>query len=131
MNPIARRGVVTIPGHLPPAIFRFIASCPGFTKWLGAEGVLFEASRKHLELWRERFPGVAIEDADGTLAKLAMTTAPVVSYARKLTPPVRPFPHQERGIDVAMSREYYGYFWGMGTGKSHAIVNIAAELFWA
>lgn len=131
MNPVARRGVVQIEGRLSPAIFKFIAACPGFTKWLGADGVLFEASRKHLELWRERFPDVTIKDADGTLAKLVLSVAPVAAYDRKLTPSVIPFPHQRRGIDVAMSREYYGYFWGMGTGKSHAIVNIMAELFWA
>src|SRR5271170_7637602 len=131
MNPVARRGVVTIPGHLPPSIFKFIAACPGFTKWLGAEGVLFEASRKHMELWRERFPDVVIEDADGTLAKLEMATATIVTYDRKLTPSVEPFPHQSRAIDIGMSREYYGFFWDMGTGKSNAIVNIAAELFWA
>ena len=128
-QPIARRGAVIVKGRLPPSVFKFISKCPGFTKWDGTDGVIFEASRRHLELWREHFPGVEITDADGTIAALTLTTAPVTSHTRVTVPSIPPFAHQIRALDIALSRDTYGFFHDMGSGKSSTIINIAAELF--
>ena len=134
MNPppftaTARRGVVTLKGRLTPPVFKFISRCPGFTKWDGNDGVLFEASRKHLELFKEAFPDFEITDADGTLATLHISTAPIAPHERVTTPNITPFAHQSRAIDIAISRESFAFFHDMGTGKSSTIINIAAELF--
>ncbi len=129
MTPLARRGVVTITGHIAPPVYRFVAACPGFTKWLGAEGVLFEATRKHVALWNEHFPNVPIEDADGTLARLEMQVAPIEHQERLTMSPSTPWAHQARAVDIGISREFFLFAHDMGTGKSWEIINIAAELF--
>ena len=91
MTPIARQGAVTISGHLTPQIFSFIRACPGFTKWLDGNprhpngGVMFEASRFHVNLWRQMMPDLPIQDADGTLERLRVVPTPIAQHARLTT----------------------------------------------
>ncbi len=131
LEPIARRNVVHVHGHANPNVFRFMSRCFGFHKWLENGEALFEASRKNVELWDEVFPDTPIHDADGTLAKLSISIAAVAAYTRLSQPSVPPFKHQDHALDVAMSRETYGFFYDMGTGKSQIIITSIVEQYLA
>lgn len=136
MMPIARRGTVIIEGTISAPVFNFIRECPGFTKWLNSSakyphgGVLFEASRFHIDLWRKMFPDVNIEDTDGTLTKLSTPLAPIVSHVWRTKAREPEAAHTIAGIDIALSRPYYAFFDDMGTRKTALMLRIAGEL-WA
>ena len=125
---VARRNKVEAPASLGPRLYQASTRMPGFNKFSDT-GLIFEASGANLRVWEEVFPDVKIVDADGTIARRNMAVSPIEPYERKLAPTIPPFAHQTRAINVAMAREYYGFFHGLGTGKTHTMINIAAELF--
>jgi SNF2-related domain len=128
MQAVARRGLVEV-DKATPLVFRFVRRCPGFTKWTDDGGCIFEASKKHLEMWREMFPDVTIEDKDGSIAKLYVEKI-VIGEHEYLTETVgQPWQHQRRAHNIMMSRPYYGFFHDMGTGKSFTMIKGMAELF--
>lgn len=129
MGAVARRGLVTV-AQAPPEIFRLMAKLPGYKRWLDDGGAMFEASRKHVELWDAMFPDSPIEDADGSLAKLYVERIAVTEQPY-LTEAVggEPWAHQRRAHNVMMARPYYGFFHDMGTGKSRTIIRGFAELY--
>ncbi len=131
LQPVARRGAVRVSGYASPLVFRFMARCYGFHKWLDNGEALFEASRKNIALWDELFPDAPIHDADGTIGKLVLSVVPIVPHARKSAPTVAPFKHQDRALSIAMSRETYGFFYDMGTGKSQIIITAIVEQYFA
>ena len=130
-NPIARRGQVTI-SHASPSVFRFLASLPSYHKFLNNGGAIFEATRHSIEAYERAFPNLAIEDADGTIARLKASVAPVVQHKR-LAPQdaakSQPFNHQTNAVDIALSRDYFAFFHDMGLSKSATMIYIAAELY--
>lgn len=126
---IARRKAIYFNGVLTPEQHSFLHDLPGFHKYLDSGGAMFSASRKHIELFREAFPDGSITDLDGTLASVCRTPAEITDHGRITTAPLPLFVHQRRAVNIALSREYYAFFYDMGTGKSAIILNIAAELF--
>jgi hypothetical protein len=130
-QPVARRGQVTV-GHASPALFRFLSGLPSYHKFLDTGGAIFEATRHSIEAYETAFPHIPIHDADGTIARLRATVAPVEVHAR-LAPQApdrnQPFKHQEEAIDIGLSRPYYAFFDDMGTAKSSTICLLIAELF--
>ena len=106
-----------------------MARCPGFKKWTEDGGCVFEASRKHVELWGELFPDEKIVDADGTLDKLYVERIEVRPQPYKTETTGAPWAHQKHAHDVMMARPYYGFWHDMGTGKSFTIIKGIAELF--
>ena len=128
MRAVARRGLVEVDKATPP-VFRFVRQCPGFTKWTEKGGCVFEASKKHVEIWREMFPDVEIEDADGSISKLYVEKIKVEEHPYLTETALEPWKHQRRAHNIMMSRPYYGFFHDMGTGKSATITKGMAELF--
>jgi hypothetical protein len=135
-SPIARRGVIRV-DHATPAVFQFARKLTGFNKWLDDGGLLFEASGKHVELWKAHFPEWPLEDADGTLAKLELVYAPVAQTPRLLpwggpqavAEGKKPWDHQNRAHSQAMSRDFFAFFHDMGTGKTATMIALIAELY--
>lgn len=126
--PVARRGVVIIKPPISSKVYRFIAACSGFTKWLDDGGVIFDASRTHIDRWNRDFPDVPIACTDGTLDRACARVAPVTPVPRMLVPPLPPWAHQDRAHSIIQCRNAYGFFYDMGTGKSAIIIQGIAEL---
>jgi hypothetical protein len=77
-SPVARRGSVIVEGSAAnPGVFRFAARLPGYKKFLDDGGLLFQATKHHIDLWKQIFPDWPITDADGTIANLYQEVAPV------------------------------------------------------
>lgn len=129
--PIARRGQVSVQ-HASPALFRFASSLPSYHKFLDTGGLVFEATRHSVEAYERAFPDIPIQDADGTIARIRLTTIPIEHHPR-LAPQSpnkqAPFKHQEEAIDIGLSRSYFAFFDDMGTAKSSTICYLIAELF--
>lgn len=124
----ARRKIVTIAGHLPPAFYSFIGKLPGYKKYT-ATGATFGATRTHINLFREMFPSEVIEDHDGTIAALYKPIPEIVEHPRLTRSQMPLFAHQSHALNVGLSRDIYAFFYSMGTGKSAIMLNLAAELF--
>lgn len=124
----ARRKIVTLTGHLPPAFYSFIAKLPGYKKYT-ATGAVFAANRTHIDLFREMFPDTEIVDQDGSIAALYKPIPPIVEHERRTESQMPLFAHQKHALNVGLSRDIYGFFYSMGTGKTAIMLHIAAELF--
>ena len=124
----ARRKVVTVTGHLPPPFYSFISRLPGYKKYTST-GCVFAATRPHVDLFRETFPELEISDQDNTLANLYKPIPAIVAHDRLTQSKVPLFAHQRQALDIGLSRDYYAFFYSMGTGKSAIMLHLAAELF--
>lgn len=129
----ARRGMITVDSPVPAVVYRFMARAPGYKRWTDSGGCKFEASRAHVAALKsalEQNPGAfTLVDADGTLAALDKPLLPIEAHKRMLgTGNGKPWAHQDRAHNIMMSREYYGFWFDMGTGKSATIAQGAAEL---
>jgi SNF2 family DNA or RNA helicase len=125
---VAKGKAVFINGHITPPIYSFLASLPGHKKYTDY-GAMFAATRTHLERFRETFGDVEIRDTDGTLAELFKPIPPIVEHERRTTPTVTPFAHQEKALNVGLSRDKYAFFYEMGLGKTAIMLNLCAELY--
>jgi hypothetical protein len=123
----AYRKAVTITGHLTRDFYTFLGSLPGYKKFT-ATGAVFAATRPHIDAFRAAFPSIDIDDRDGTIANIYKPIPEIIDHGRKTTAPVPLFAHQKHAINIGLSREYYGFFYSMGTGKSAVMLNLAAEL---
>lgn len=123
----AQRKTVFLRGHLTPAHFSFFNKLPGFKKF-NEKGAQFAATRIHLELYNSTFPDNPIEDADGTVADALRPIPPIVEHERLTVSNIPLFDHQRVALNKALSRETYGFFHEMGTGKTATQIHIAAEL---
>lgn len=124
----ARRKMVTITGHLPPAIYTFISTLPGYKKYT-VTGAIFAANRTHIDMFREKFPDTPIADQDGSISVLYKPIPPIVEHPRKTTSKIPLFQHQKHALNVGLSRDQYAFFFSMGTGKTAIMLHLAAELF--
>lgn len=125
---VAKGNAIFINGHVTPPVYSFISSLPGYKKYTDY-GVMFAATRVHLELFYKTFTDAQIEDRDGTLDAFFNKLSPIVEHERLTRPKIKPFEHQERALNAGLSRDKYAFFYEMGTGKSAIILNLAAELF--
>ena len=130
MRVTARRNTVIIPTAGCPAVYLLANRLPGYHKFKD-DDLVFEITGANLDVFREVFPNVEIDDQDGSLARHALRPAPIAPYARKAISRMRPFAHQDHAIDVALSRDFYGFFHGLGLGKTKTMIEIAIELFLA
>lgn len=124
----ARRKMVTLTGHLPPAFYSFISRLPGYKKYT-TTGAIFAATRTHIDLFRETFPDETIEDQDDTLSALYKPIPEIVTHKRLTQEKIPLFSHQAHALNVGLSRDIYAFFYSMGTGKSAIMLHLAAELF--
>ena len=131
MNPIARRNMVTVPSPLPARVHQIYDAFPGYHKISNDGELLFEVTRSHLEIWDSTFPELPIEDSDGSIARLkqVLDVPAVVSWNLKYPPRMKPWEHQARSINIAMSRDMFAFWSDKGCGKSSVIIRLIAEMF--
>ena len=118
---VARRKVVTVTGHLPPSFYSFIGRLPGYKKYT-ATGAVFAANRTHIDLLRETFPDLQVEDQDNSISVLYKPLPPIVEHERRTESKVPLFEHQKQALNVGLSRDQYAFFYSMGTGKTAIIL---------
>jgi hypothetical protein len=105
-----------------------VMSLPGYKKYPG--DLIFGASLANWELFRERMPTLPVEDADGTIAQLDVKV-PEIAVRQRLAAAEggELWAHQNDGLDIIGSRDYFAFFDDMGTGKSAEIIQGACELY--
>lgn len=118
----------TAAGPFPFTFLKIVADLSGRKKWNGSKSVTFDANTANIRKLEETQLEFNFEDVTGTisaakqLAELPNQNATVARAKTKYVAPHKPWPFQQKCIDVSWERESYALLFEMSLGKTYLLI---------